>query len=99
MPIDNPIAGVNVSSGQYTGDGAADRAIPHGLGTIPSIVFISSDGNQHCRTLKPDIDHLYRFAQGAFGGSITTNMDATNFYVDLNDGNSSGVVHNWVAIG
>lgn len=92
---------VVISSGQYTGNDAVNRAIAHGLGVTPKIVFIMEhDGSQ-----------LYRI-----NGTVAlicnnspyikavTIPNATNFYVGNADSylltaNGDTEVHDWVAIG
>lgn len=45
LPSNLAIIGI----GTYTGDGTTNRAIPHGLGTIPKFVFLATtNGNITC---------------------------------------------------
>jgi len=91
-----------ITSGTYTGDNNADRAIPHGLGLIPKIVFIvTTSRNWRIATGIGQISRLSDETQLA-----VTAPDATNFYVgnaasyDLSANWSTGpVVYTWVAIG
>jgi len=39
--IDNAIMGA-IATGTYTGDGTANRSIPHGLGKVPTLILIIS---------------------------------------------------------
>lgn len=102
------IAGAT-SSGYYTGNDGANRAIPHGLGVAPSIVIIASD------TTATQIRCFWMIgAQGridcwkgstTFGGDVlaVTVIDATNFYVGnatsyVDSANENAKNYYWVAI-
>jgi hypothetical protein len=95
------------SSGSYTGNGTVNRAIPHGLGVTPKIVFL---------VISATLSYLFNIfgAQGyiqclmggadAFVLKAVTTPDATNFYVGnaadyITSANSQSVSYLWVAIG
>ena len=85
-----------ITSGSYTGNGASNRAISHGLAATPTIVFIGTG----IVTLTA---HGWIIgtsgAQEGFGGATSgyTPSDATNFYISP-DFNTNAVAYNWVAI-
>ncbi|RLI71079.1 hypothetical protein DRO97_10215 [Archaeoglobales archaeon] len=88
-----------VTSGSYTGDGTTNRAISHGLGVTPKLVFVWSGSSSYYYPYAvitdvgevKDWEDLFR----RFGVSAP---DATNFYVSDRI-NASGVVFYWLAIG
>lgn len=91
-----------VSDGQYTGDGTANRAIPHGLGATPKIVFINLPGYYRC--IYDLVDSVRYVSNNALGAHAVTAMDSTNFYVgnaaEYNQsGNQNASTYTWVAIG
>lgn len=99
--------GTVIASGTYTGNGVANRAIPHGLGTTPKIVFIrcTYDYDSGYGRLSGVI-----FLIGAAGYQqsdasdviAVTVMNSTNFYIKDNTGgelNWTGKTYYWVAIG
>lgn len=106
MPISNAIAFAS-TWGTYSGNGADNREVSHGLGRIPTMVFISRAGNAiHCVK-------NYGYATGAAisrikagainGSSACTAMDARVFYVGNNadyeiTANENGVTYYWMAV-
>ena len=84
-----------VTSGTYNGDDAANRAIAHGLGVVPSVVVIvqvnatNSGFVAGARCINAFMDN---------SDSVTA-WDATNFYVGDTSSqlNGTGDVYNWVA--
>lgn len=90
------VASASSSSGNYTGDATANRAIAHGLGVAPRLVFIVNLTT--VGTWFRIITGLARIT-GADGSTANatgpiyavTAMDATNFYV------GDGVNHQWTA--
>lgn len=105
MPLNQP--GVKAaSSGTYTGDDTADRAIPHGLPGTPKLVTITNDTNPaYWYRIHAALAFIFQRSStlGGKSGAVTA-MDSTNFYVGnaanytlsanlLND------VHRWVAFG
>lgn len=95
---------IKATSGQYTGNSTADRAIPHGLGVAPKLVIISCTGlpgNIHWLNVGTYLNFLS--ATGDEGYTVAE-WDATNFYVgDAGDYTKSGnwdtKTYNWVAFG
>lgn len=92
------------TSGSYTGDGAADRAIPHALGIIPKIVFIYSD--IYYFRIMVGYAYILPNPLNASGASVRTITapDITNFYVGnagsyAESANLLNIPHYWVAIG
>lgn len=89
------------SRGEYTGDDAANRAIAHGLGVAPKLIFIWGEAAFTAIT-RGFIMGTYQWC--ATGATMTvTTADATNFYVSETDAscelNDNAVVYTWVAIG
>ncbi len=94
------VTGVALSTGTYTGDNSANRAIPHGLGLTPKIVFVirdeaAGDGSYRgfiINTLECDV---------ASGVYTVTAMNSTNFYVSIATVNFNGntIPYRWVALG
>lgn len=100
MQISNPLPVVN-TYGSYTGDDTANRAIPHGLGSIPAMVHIIATTDFHTFKEWRDYDHISN--DQVDQAYLVTAMDITNFYVghitsyELS-ANRSGRTHHWVAI-
>ena len=93
-----------VTSGTYAGNDAVNRAIPHGLATIPKIVFINDRGNVYWYRINDQAAQIYYITGAASGRSAVTAPSATNFYVgnaadyDLS-ANDGVATYDWVAIG
>lgn len=95
----NAIAGI--SSGSYAGNNTVNRAIPHGLGVIPKVVFIVNQPSA--------LNAINHLALGFIWSSSSNNLavtgsDATNFYVGNatsypNSGNATTRTYDWIAIG
>ena len=111
--IDVP-SGVAATSGSYTGNDTANRAIPHGLGATPKIVFLEMRNDtttyafrMHAGGAKIVCYYLPQNTANYVSGDwfAVTEMDATNFYVGSNvgdkrdSGNALNYVYRWVAIG
>jgi hypothetical protein len=100
--VQNP-AQVTGKSGSYTGDGSQNRAIPHGLGRIPSLVFVAkTSSNDHNHTMMSSSPTILRDINSGVEVTVTS-MTAVNFYVGDNlglttGGNFNAAVYNWVAI-
>jgi len=90
------------TSGSYAGNSTENRAIPHGLGVIPKIVFIQNATNHvgawivtgHAHYQRLNVDTTY----------ATNDPDITNIYVGDTEstaevGNETGRTYYWVAIG
>lgn len=104
MKIDNSSGKANVTTGEYTGNDTQNRAIPHGLGRTPKIVFVIRNNGTSWFT-------IYTFLAAIFYLSASTNtyiavtaIDGTNFYVGnaasySTSANSLGWFYYWVAIG
>lgn len=87
---------VIAQSGTYVGNDTANRAIPHGLGRIPKLVYIRRDGNTSQFFLKGgDLLGVNVYA--------VTAWNSNNFYVG-NAGNYAGsangntLPYSWTAI-
>lgn len=98
-PVYQAISSSKVTSGSYTGDGTANRAIAHGLGVTPKIVLISGVngyyGVFHCQG-----GYVFTYS---YRHTVTA-PDATSFYVGNSSNyeesaNYSGYVYYWTAIG
>lgn len=101
-------AQAKVTSGTYTGDSSANRAIAHGLSAIPALAIVAhNDGANWV------LDFLVKgIAAGFFvsqqtaltgGGLAQTAPDATNFYVGnatdyTKSGNSNTLEYFWMAM-
>jgi len=104
MPISNPSVGITARSGNYAGDGTANRAIPHGLGTTPSLVRITHPATNYIYSLHPDIAQIAYVNNANAGMRPVTIMDDVNIYVGelgwVNESaNAGGNQYYWVAIG
>ena len=100
----DPTEIVIATSGSYTGNATAGRAIPHGLSAIPRIVLItpSSDSQNYTFQLFGSyLGNMFSFNTGSKILKSVTDMDSTNFYVGDGDStaNGSGAGYYWVAIG
>jgi len=104
MPIFNPsIPPVVATSGTYTGNNTANRAIPHGLARVPNLVLLTDRGNGYMwriQGIQPTIIHFH--TAGAMSqASAVTAMNQTNFYVgnaaDYNNSANSILDINWSA--
>jgi len=90
----------SVASGSYTGDSTLNRAIPHGLGSVPKYILISDRAysfSQICEAGFIETDN------GAVASIPVTSWNSTNFYVGNSPSNGlglnfSGNVYIWVAI-
>ncbi len=93
------------ASGNYTGDGTVNKAIAHGLGVAPKIVFIAQNvaNYWHYRIMTG-----WNYVQAVYSGGdsilAVTAMDATNFYVGNatqyeKSANYNGSTYYWVALG
>ena len=106
MPLNNPVAGVEIKTGQYGGNDGVNRAIAHGLTRTPKIVLIyDGDGQKAiCSILGADPavywtgDHTLAPQKLAVTAATSTNFyvgNATNYFASAN-GNTKG--YHWVAI-
>jgi len=90
----------SVSSGNYTGNGGVNRAIPHGLTLVkPKIIlvqYLTAVGGEYSGFQIYDTE----WKDFSVGGSNTvTAKDTTNFYVSTSFMNIAGANYHWVAIG
>lgn len=95
------------NSGTYAGDSTANRAIAHGLGVTPKIVFIVGLGvptSYWYRLFSGQGAIFYQTGAAATSTPVTA-PDATNFYVGNatpgydQSANLTGNSYAWVAIG
>lgn len=96
-------AGVVISSGNYTGNDTQNRAIAHGLGKVPKIVFIHTVNYRYWYRINGSLARI-EFIGTNFGYMDVTQPDATNFYVGKSgsseqSANNSSYNHYWVALG
>ena len=111
MPLNNPIAGVEASSGAYVGNGAVNRAIPHGLSSVPKMVRILAFETATPTTARAEIvisdqeAMTFYMVEGSPNGRLAvTAMDSTNFYVGNAtnypmSANEATRTYQWKAIG
>lgn len=98
MPrVDNPGKSTN---GTYTGNGAANRAVAHGLGKIPRVVFLYASGSAALWFISDQLAQIVYTANAAYA---VTAMTASDFYVGNvasmgGSANDAGVVYYWEAI-
>lgn len=99
---------IKATSGSYSGNEAANRAIAHELGVTPKLVFIVVTGATSCGTLvyriMTDEARVYYLAGGTDSSQTVTAMNSTNFYVGhvgvwVETANASDILYKWVAIG
>jgi hypothetical protein len=109
MPLNNPTSeGAKCTSGSYTGNSSANRAIPHGLGYAPKWVYIYEDRGSEVAYV--GILHTgyskYLALSPTPGIALTaavTAADTTNFYVGnagdyVGTMNYNAYVYYWVAV-
>lgn len=99
----NGVAVASVTSGSYTGNDTSNRAIPHGLGVTPKVVFIFALGGT-TGLLRIYDDRVYFVSSGADSSLVTTSWTSTNFYVGnagsyAQSANANLQDYAWVAIG
>jgi len=105
MPGFNPSApGAPCTYGEYMGNGAANRAIPHNLGNTPAIVFIMRELAAVMFRIHRGEAYIAYWAVAAQNKLDVTAMDNINFYVGnagdaINSANGNVTPHFWVAIG
>ena len=98
MPLNNPPVVTLYTSGSYIGDDADNRAIPHGLRAVPSLVIVAC---QH--TNYPEwngiVEEEYNVMPYTPAKLQVTAWDAVNFYVSQStvNFNKVSVPYNWVA--
>lgn len=99
----NPVWAFLNATGTYAGDNTVNRAIPHGLGAIPKMVFTKRNtANSPLKTIMGGTTEIELVNAGT---SLTvTAMDSTNFYIgNATDYDKSANYLNWdyiwVAVG
>jgi hypothetical protein len=102
---------VSMSTGSYTGNATQNRAIPHGLESIPRLVLIfhSTGTTIYLAFLNSNYAKIFclRGLSGtaSFHINSVTAMDVINFYIGAGAGmweismNYSGYVYYWIALG
>ena len=96
-------ADIFVSSGSYTGNNTASRAIAHGLGHTPSIVLIKTWVGVPWFRIFGAVAQISYVTPGSQGQWAVTIPDTTNFYVGnasnyLWSANDENYTFSWVAI-
>lgn len=89
-----------ITSGNYAGNDAQNRGIPHSIGRVPKAVFIQS---QSANAFGSHIQ-LNRMVVPGGADTAVTASDETNFYVGDNPATVSGMnqvgnTYYWVAVG
>ena len=86
-----------ITNGSYTGDGGANRTIPHGLGVTPKmVILIWNNGGVSEGTSGLMYNTISRPLSGVTESS--TAWDTTNFHVSGTVYNVSGQLMLWVAL-
>ena len=103
----NPAWGSMTSLGTYTGDGTANRAIPHGFGITPKLVkLMYASGTplwEYTQITGLMVSYIYAMTNAGHYQLAVTVMDATNFYVGNatnydQSANYLNATYTWVAI-
>ncbi len=111
---DFPQGGALIASGAYTGNSTANRAIPHGLGSVPRVVYIQNQTDTSSLfffVIFSGFGYILSFqlSSGSWiGESNTANLtvtqiDSVNFYVGhtsyfANTANLTGKSYRWIAL-
>lgn len=95
---------IRTSSGSYTGDATANRAIPHGLGITPKIVFISATSGAFFFRIITGLAKIIYINPATHGTHTVSVINNTNFYVGnssdyTQSANFTTITYYWVAIG
>jgi hypothetical protein len=92
-----------VKTGSFTGDGTANRAIPHGLDSVPLLIYIYANVGTSV-VLQGSSTRICTLEETNEVEFLSVSApDDTNFYVGVaynfaKSCNSSGVTYRWVAI-
>lgn len=93
-----------IVTGSYTGNDTANRAIPHGLTSVPSLVLIHRTGTPDCFTIMDTYALMYHHSApfNTANSHAVTAMDTTNFYVGnganySQSANAAATAYNWTA--
>ncbi|MAF42991.1 MAG: hypothetical protein CMI54_02305 [Parcubacteria group bacterium] len=95
----------NATSGGYTGDSTANRAIAHGLGVAPALVYgFNLTGTDYTFRLINQYAQIRWQGAATTGWRVVTGANATNFYVGnagsyVQSMNLNTVNYRWAAIG
>jgi len=92
-----------ITSGTYTGNSSANRAIPHGLGRIPKYVTISNTSIATIAYIFGNDPAKVQYAPAGASFAVTA-MTATNFYVGnateyAQSVNLNAATYYWIAFG
>lgn len=104
MTISNPSqSACEIASGSYTGNGAADRAIPHGMSTTPKIVLITTyEATAYFHRIHSGTNYIY--CDKGHELLAVSAIDSTNFHVGnagdiIASANENTKSYIWIAIG
>lgn len=91
-----------IASGTYTGNDTVNRALPHGLGITPKMVFIT--GSDFFYRLIEATGVIFWQQNAGSDSLVVTVIDATNFYVGNatsypQSANENTIAYYWIAIG
>lgn len=103
--VSNPPAAKTPSAtGTYSGNSAANRAIPHGLGVVPSLVIILGTNVDYLIAFIDSTGQIIFTLAAGQGTRSVTAPTATNIYVGdaadyVSSGNSSTTsrTYRWIA--
>lgn len=100
MPLNNPSGtALDVTTGTYTGNASADRAIPHSLGKTPKLVFVRNGD---------EVNFIFASAAVKYipngNAYVVAAMTSTNFYVGdaasyAETANANAQAYTWIAMG
>ena len=100
MSLNNPATpGVSASYGSYVGNSTLNKAIPHGLGKIPSgVIWIHASAGGW---IVGGIGSIFGLESNVQYATAVTAPNATNFYVgnDNKSANLNGQTYYWGAFG
>lgn len=97
-------AGLRATTGSYTGNSSANRAIPHGLGRAPMMILLTTTVGAYTFLIMGASTNDIHCLTPTSGTRAVTAVDATNFYVGNSDSyvesaNLNVSLYDWVAIG
>lgn len=102
LPSSTP-PGLHFAHGTYTGNGATNRAIPHGMIGIPKVilVFCTGDG-RHVAMVNNPGGQVHGVSDVANSSGAVTAWDGTNWYAGMGGGggwtNEGGAGFTWVGL-
>ena len=107
MPLNNPTKSGAAAAGGYAGDNTADRAIPHGLPGVPSLIVIvetvAIDGLGDMAWMICPPQSRIKILRGGANSSLSVSTPTnTDFYIGhatsyLQTANATGTNYRWVA--